>query len=124
MNKETDKKINNNFITKKQLIKLYFNYVFGLMFPNFHTQGAYNRNQNQELILQILKALVDIIKENQAYSLWILKQIEKNLPLFIDIIFRYGTTENELNDMAKLILEFFQLTFDYIYNFEKKNIEV
>ena len=43
-------------------------------------------NQNQELIFQILKALVDIIKENQAYSLWILKQIEKNLPLFIDII--------------------------------------
>ena len=124
LNKETDKKINNNFITKKQLIKLYFNYVFGLMFPNFHTQGAYNRNQNQELILQILKALVDIIKENQAYSLWILKQIEKNLPLFIDIIFRYGTTENELNDMAKLILEFFQLTFDYIYNFEKKNLDM
>ena len=120
-NKEEDKK---NFITKKKLIKLYFNYVFGLMFPNFHSQGAYNRNQSQELMIQILKTLIDIIKENQSYSLWILKQIEKNTPLFIDIIFRYGTTENELNDMAKLILEFFQLTFDYIYNYEKKNLDM
>ena len=94
------------------------------MFPNFHSQGAYNRNQSQELMIQILKTLIDIIKENQSYSLWILKQIEKNTPLFIDIIFRYGTTENELNDMAKLILEFFQLTFDFIYNYEKKNLDM
>ena len=122
-NKEADNKI-NNFISKKKLIKLYFNYVFGLIFPNFHSQGAYNRNQNQDLIIQILKSLVDIIKENKGYSLWILKQIEKNYLLFIDIIFRYGTTENELNDMAKIILELFQLTFDYIYNYEKKNLDM
>ena len=122
-NKETDKKI-NNFICKRKLIKLYFNYVFGLIFPNFHTQGAFNRNQNQELLVKILKTLVDIIKDNRNCSLWILKQVEKNLPIFIDIIFRYGTTENELNDLAKLILEFFQLLFDFIYNYEKKNLDM
>ena len=76
------------------------------------------------MVMNAFKTLLEIIKSNSSYSLWILKQIEKNIPLFTDFIFRYGTTENELGDMAKLILEFFQITFDVIYNYEKENMEM
>jgi hypothetical protein len=122
-NKEIEKK-NNNFIYKRKLIKLYFNYVFGLMFPVYHTQGVLTKSQNEELVIKILKTLINIIKANKGYSLWILKQVEKNISLFTDILFRYGTTDNELNDMAKLIYEFFDITFDCIYNYEKENLDM
>ena len=122
-NKEIEKK-SNNFIYKRKLIKLYFNYVFGLMFPVYHTQGVLTKSQNEELVIKILKTLINIIKANKGYSLWILKQVEKNISLFTDILFRYGTTDNELNDMAKLIYEFFDITFDCIYNYEKKNLDM
>ena len=92
--KQEEKK-KNNFINKKQLIKLYFNYIFGLLFPQHYSKNPMNQNQNQELVMNAFKALIEIIKSNSSYSLWILKQIEKNIPLFTDFIFRYGTTENE-----------------------------
>ena len=119
--KEENNKI-NNFIYKKKLIKLYFNYVFGILFPNYNSQNQ--NNQNQEMLMNAFQTLIDIIKSNRGYSLWILKQIEKNIPLFTEFIFKFGTAENELNDMAKLISEFFQITFDTIYYYEKENIEI
>ena len=121
--KEENKKI-NNFISRKKLIKLYFNYTFGIIYPYYKSQNTYNKAQNQELLMKVFKALLEIIKNNSGYSLWILKQMEKNISLFIDFMFRFGTTENELSDMAKLILEFFQITFDIIYNFEKENMDM
>ena len=119
--KEENKKV-NNFICKRKLIKLYFNYVFGIILPHFNLQNP--ANQNQQLVMNAFQGLIEIIKENPGYSLWILKQIEKNISLFTDILFRYGTTENELNDMAKLILEFFQTTFDIIYHYEKETMDI
>ena len=121
--KVENKKI-NNFISRKKLIKLYFNYTFGIIYLHYKSQNTYNKAQNQELLMKVFKELVEIIKNNQGYSLWILKQMEKNIPLFIDFIFRFGTTENELSDMAKLILEFFQVTFDIIYHYEKENMDI
>ena len=119
--KEERKKL-NNFINKRKLIKLYFNYVFGVILPHF--QNPSPLNQNKQLLSDTIKTLIDIIKENKSYSLWILKQIEKNIPLFTDILFRFGTTENELSDIAKLFLELFQITFEVIYHYEKENMEI
>ena len=119
--KEEEKKI-NNCIYKSKLIKLYFNYIFGLVFPQYYSQNP--MNQNQEMVMNAFQTLLEIIKSNPSYSLLMLKQIEKNIPLFSDFIYRYGTTENELSDMAKLILEFFQITFDVIYQYEKENMEM
>ena len=119
--KEQNKKL-NNFISKKKLIKVYFNYVFGVILPKLNVQNG--PNNNQDFILKVFKTLVELIKANSGYSLWILKQIEKNIPLFLDIIFKYGTTENELSEMAKSILELFQITFDIMYHYEKDNMEL
>ena len=101
----------NNY-NKKSIVKLYFNYLFGIVFP--YMSG------NTNFLIQGLETLNSILKNNTGYSLWILKQIEKNVDLFTDFLFRFGTTENEMNDLNKLIIDFFQITFDAIYSYEKE----
>ena len=110
--KNKKKNIINKNYTKKNIIKLYFNYLFGIVFPYL--------NKNQNILTQGLQNLNNILKNNTGYSLWILKQIEKNLDVFTDILFKFGTTENEMNDLNKTIIEFFQITFDTIFNYERE----
>ena len=110
--KEKSKNKKNNNYNKKHIVKLYFNYLFGIVFPYM--------GNNQNLLIQGLQTLNNILKNNKGYSLWVLKQIEKNTEMFTDILFKFGTTENEMNDLNKLIIEFFQITFDAIYNYEKE----
>ena len=75
---------------------------------------------NSNLLMQGLETLNSILKNNEGYSLWILKQIEKNIDVFTDLLFKFGTSENEMNDLNKLIIEFFQISFDSIYKYEKE----
>ena len=113
MNQEKNNKKNSKtIITKKDIIKLYFNYLFGIVFPYM--------NNNPNLLIQGLENLNNILKNNTGYSLWILKQIEKNIDLFTDLFFKYGTADNEMNELNKKIIEFFQITFDTIYTYEKE----
>ena len=107
---------NNNNFTKKHIIKIYFNYLFGIVFQYM--------SMDQNLLCQGLETLNNVLKKNPGYSLWILKQIEKNVDIFTFILFKYGTTENEMNDLNKLIIEFFQITFEVIYNFEKHEAQI
>ena len=118
--KEEKKKL-NNFVSKRKLIKLFFNYIFGTILP--HSQNNPN-NKNDDLMHKAFEALIEIVKNNPGYSLWILKQMEKNLDIFCELLFKYGTAENELNDMAKMINEFFKITFDVIYHFEKDSFDI
>ena len=118
---KNEKKNSNNFICKRQLIKLYFNYVFGIIIPNKHSNQP---NHVDEMVLKSFEVLLEIIKNNPGYSLWILKQMEKKLDIFSNILFTYGSAENELNDMAKMVSEFFKLIFDTIYNYERDSMEM
>ena len=106
-----NKNKSKNTYTKKDIVKLYFNYLFGIVFPYM--------NNNTNLLIQGLETLNNILKNNNGYSLWILKQIEKNIDIFTDLLFKYGTTDNEMNELNKKIIEFFQITFDTIYMYEK-----
>ena len=108
-----DKKSKN--YTKKSIIKLYFNYLFGTI---IHQQN------NQKIICQAIKTLNDILEKHMGYSLWILKQIEKHIDIFTDILFKYGTMENEMNEVNKSIFDFFNITFNFIYSYEKENLQM
>jgi hypothetical protein len=74
---------------------------------------------DSNLLCQSLESFNNILKENQGYTLWVLKQIEKNINFFKDILFRFGTIDNQMNDLNKQIIEFFKITFDSIYNYER-----
>lgn len=114
--KKGNKIENKNLFSKKDIIKLYFNYIFGIAFQ-------YMQNETN-LLCQSLETFNNILKENQGYSLWVLKQIEKNIDVFKDILFRYGTMDNQMNDLNKQIFEFFKITFDFIYNYEREMAQI
>jgi hypothetical protein len=117
LKQEKEKKITNkNAFSKKDIIKFYFNYIFGIAFQ-------YMQNDSN-LLCQSLESFNNILKENQGYTLWILKQIEKNINFFKDILFRYGTIDNQMNDLNQQIIEFFKITFDSIYNYEKEIAQI
>ena len=111
-----EKKSKAKVYTKKNIIKLYFNYLFGILFT--HQQN------NQKLISQALKNLNDILEKNNGYSLWVLKQIEKHIDIFTDILFKFGTMDNEINELNKNIFDFFNLRFNFIYAYEKENSQM
>jgi len=117
LKEEKEKKIKNkNVFSKKDIIKLYFNYLFGIAFQ-------YMQNETN-LLCQSLEAFNNILKENQGYALWVLKQIEKNISFFKDILFKYGTIDNQMNDLNKQIIEFFRIIFDFIYDYEKNMVQI
>ena len=117
LKQEKEKKIKNkNAFSKKDIIKFYFNYIFGIAFQ-------YMQNESN-LLCQSLESFNNILKENQGYTLWILKQIEKNLNFFKDILFRYGTIDNQMNDLNQQIIEFFKIAFDFIYNYERDMAQI
>ena len=117
LKQEKEKKIKNkNAFSKKDIIKFYFNYIFGIAFQ-------YMQNESN-LLCQSLESFNNILKENQGYTLWILKQIEKNLDFFKDILFRYGTIDNQMNDLNQQIIEFFKIAFDFIYNYERDMAQI
>ena len=79
---------------------------------------------DSNLLCQSLESFNNILKENQGYTLWILKQIEKNINFFKDILFRFGTIDNQMNDLNRQIIEFFKITFDFIYNYERDIVQI
>ena len=111
LQQKINKKNLKNIYSKKHIIKLYFNYIFGIIFP-------YIQNNNN-LLLEGLQTLINILKNYSWYSLWVLKQIEKNIDVFTELLFKFGTTENEMDPLNKSIIEFFQITFDNVYHYEK-----
>ena len=117
LKQEKEKKIKNkNVFSKKDIIKFYFNYIFGIAFQ-------YMQNDSN-LLCQSLESFNNILKENQGYTLWILKKIEKNISFFKDILFRFGTIDNQMNDLNRQIIEFFKITFDFIYNYERDMVQI
>ena len=110
----TNEKNNNNKIkniyTKKDIIKLSFYYTFGC---NLH-----NHN-NSALFYLAIQAFNQILENNRVYSLWILKQIEKNNPLFMEIIFKFGLITAENQKICKEIYSMIKLVCETVYQYEK-----
>ena len=112
--KEENKKINN----KKNLIKLYFNYLFEVLLP------YYKVNQNKNLMIVSFQTLVEIIKNNMDYSFYIAKQIEKHIDSFTELIKKSSLIENEYSEVSLLVFQFFQLIFSHIYIHESNNMKM
>ena len=104
-----DKKIKTVY-TKRDIIKLSFYYTFGCNLHNYN---------NSALFYLAIQAFNQIIENNAGYSLWILKQIEKNNPLFFDIIFKFGILNAENQKICKEIYSMFKIVCETVYQYEK-----
>ena len=107
-----NKIIKNENITTKNIIKLLFYYTFGIVFQ-------YNdRDQN---INEFLKLLIEILNKNRNYSVWIFKTMEKNINIFIDLLFKFYFIDKDLTGINRTISSLYKLLFDSVYHFEKDN---
>ena len=103
---------------KKNLIKLYFNYFFKIIYPYCKMQ------KNKESMIASFKILIEIIENNDDCKFLIAKQIEKNINLFTELIKQSSLMIYEYGELSILIFKFFQIIFNYIYNCENNSMKL
>ena len=97
--------------TTKNIIKLLFCFSFGIVFQ-------YNNHENK--LDEFLNLLCEMIKRNYRYSLYILKSMEKNIDIFIELLFKFGYKDKDMSGINKTINNLFKILFNSIYYFEKE----
>ena len=106
--------INIENINLNNIIKLIFYYFFGIVFQFSDKEDK-------------LKDCVDLIKEilsnNKSYSVIIMKLIEDNINLFIDLLFKYGFIDKDMTGINQHIFNLYKILFNSINNFEKEKFK-
>ena len=108
-NQQKDKKKIKNKVTTKDIIKFFYYYTFGII---------YQYKDQDTKLNEILMLLQQLIEKNQKYSLCIVKLMEKNIDIFIDLLFKYGYIDKENNGINKTINNLYKHLFHYVYLFE------
>ena len=103
--------IDNEIITTKNITKLLFYFTFGIIFQY---------NDKDTKLNDVLTLLFEILQQNQKYSLFILKNMEKKIDMFIELLFKYGYTDKEMMGINLTINSLYKILFDAIYNFERE----
>ena len=112
-NDEKKKKINmnNKGITIKNIIKLLYCYIFGIV---------YQYCDKEDNLKECLSLLLEILQKHPSYSVYIMKLMEKNIEIFIDLLFKYGFIDKDMEGINKTINNLYNLLFDSVYKFEKE----
>ena len=113
---EKDEKKNNMIlrdenITIKNIIKLLFCFSFGIIFQ-------YSNIENK--LDECLNLLFEMIQRNYKYSVYIFKSVEKNIDIFIELLFKFGYKDKEMSGINKTINNLYKILFNSIYYFEKE----
>ena len=113
--KENDIKDNsfkNGNISLKSIIKLLYFFTFGTI---------YQYNDREQNLNELLILLMTILQKYPKYSVFIMKMIEKDINIFVDLLFKYIFIDKEMKRINSTIKNLYQLLFGYIYNFEREN---
>ena len=113
-NEENIIKPENKKILEKHIIKFLFNYTFGIIYQYEYKETKLNESLN---------LIKEILEKNTDYSRIIMKLMEKNLAIFIDLLFKFGYSDKQLLGINKTILELFQTLFSSLENYEKEKFE-
>ena len=108
-NNNSNKNIEN--VTLKHIIKLVYFYTFGIIFQYCDKE----QNLNQFLII-----IIQILQKYPNYCVLILQMIEKNIDIFINLLFKYGFIDKDMTGINRAIANLYLILFNYIYNFEKQ----
>ena len=95
-------------------MKFLFNYTFGIIYQYEYKETKLNESLN---------LIKEILEKNTDYSRIIMKLMEKNLAIFIDLLFKFGYSDKQLLGINKTILELFQTLFSSLENYEKEKFE-
>ena len=113
-NKENDIKDNsfkNGNFSLESIIKLFYFFTFGI---------AYQYNDKDQNINELLYLLIQILQKYPKYIVFIMKMIEKDINIFVDLLFKYIFIDKEMKRINNTIKSLYLILFGYIYNFERE----
>ena len=108
--KKNNKIINNENITTKNIIKLLYYFSFGIILQY---------NDREQKLNELLNLLIEILTNKTNYSVWILKSMEKDINLFIDLLFKFYFVDKDMTGINRTISNLYKIIFDSVYHFEK-----
>ena len=110
--KKNNKIINNENLTTKNIIKLLYYFTFGIILQY---------NDKDQKLNELLNVLIEFLRNKPNYSFWILKSMEKNINLFIDLLFKFYFVDKDMTGINRTISNLYSVIFDSVYHFEKNN---
>ena len=109
-NEENKIKPEKKNITFKNIVKFFFYYTFGVV---------YQYNDKDTKLNECLILFQEILNNN-SISFCLMKKMEKNIEIFIDLFFKFGFVDQNCIGINKKISDFYQKLFiSYLY-FEKE----
>ena len=102
--------INEN-INMTKIIKLFFYYFYGLVIQY---------NDKEVKLRDCVTILKDIINDNKKFTIDIMKLIEDNINIFIDLFFKYGFIDKDMTSVNQHIYDMYKTLFHCNYLFEKE----
>ena len=112
--------INKNINNKKEeieginieiIINIFFYYFFGIVIQY---------SDKEAKLKDCVSLLKEIIKENNKYSVNIMKLIEENISIFSELLFKYGFIDKDMTGINQYIYDMYKTLFYYNYNYEKE----
>ena len=101
-------------ISLKHIVKFLYTYTFGII---------YQYDSKDIKLKECLNLLKEILEKNSDFALMIMKLMEKNINIFIDLLFKFGYSDKEMQGINKTILELYQTLFTSLENYEKEKYE-
>ena len=105
-----ENEINDNSLMKNT-IKLLYYFTFGTI---------YQYNDREQYLNELLILLIQTLQKYPKYSVFIMKMIEKDINIFVDMLFKYIFIDKEMKRINNTIKNLYLMLFGYIYNFEKE----
>ena len=102
---------NKKNISIKNIVKFLYYYTFGII---------YQYNDKEMKLNECLNLLKEILEKNNEFSIFIMKSIEKNIDIFIDLLFKFGYSDKDMTGINKTIFEFYQILFMSVETYEKE----
>ena len=99
-------------ISFKNIVKFFYYYTFGIV---------YQYNDKEMKLNECFILLKDILSQNYSISFCLMKKMEKNIEIFIDLFFKFGFVDKDHTGINKTISDFYQLLFMSYENYEKEN---
>ena len=99
-------------ITIKNIVKFLYYYTFGII---------YQYNDKDMKLNECLNLLKELLEKNNEFAIFIMKSMEKNIDIFIDLLFKFGYSDKDITGINKTILEFYQILFISMETYEKEN---
>ena len=112
-NEENNQKLSEENIENidlDKIVNLFCYYFFGIVIQY---------NDKETILKECVSLLKEILQLSDSYSINVMKIMEKNLDIFVDLLFKYGFIDKDMTGINQYIFDMYKILFHTIYIFEK-----